>query len=312
MSLATLPLLIAALFMLGSGGTPPGTVELLLSGQVTLAGPPAGEPAGRTSVSGSDPSSADPATPDQRAVIVGEALAHVPAGAEVPGPIHVIGGSLRVDGRVAGDVVQLAGTVVVGPDASIGGELRHVAGSLVVDQGADISRRSTLELTSESGDGPRSFAVSAVLTLLLALAGGFLTRTRPRALDNVADAVTSHPVIVLTVGALLGLTGIAVIVYMGFTLVLLPVALIALGVGALALATGTIGVGHAVGRRIPWVSPPVATAVGVVSTVVVLRLVGLVPLVGGLTAGAVLLSGLGATILTYFGLTRFEPVRIPE
>lgn len=312
MSLATVPLLIAALFMLGSGGTPPGTVEILLSGQVTLTGTAVGDAAEPLSATDSDSNSAVPAAPEPGALIVAEALAHIPAGTEVAGPIHVIGGRLTVDGRVAGDIVQLAGTVVVGPDAGIGGELRHVAGMLEVDPGADIARRSTVELTTESGGGPRSYLPLAVLTVVLALVGGRFARTRSRALGNMADAVTTHPVIVLTVGALLGLTAIAVIVYMGFTLILLPVALIALAVGALTLAIGTIGLGHAVGRRIPRVSPSVATALGVVATVAVLQLVGLIPIVGGLVAGAVLLSGLGATILTYFGLQRFEPVRISE
>lgn len=294
MNLATIPLLIAALFMLGSGGTPPGTVQLVLTGQATLAS-----------------TATTPAENQPGAVIVADATAHLPAGTELQGPIHVIGGELTVEGHVAGDVVQLAGTVVVGPDATIAGELRHVAGTLEVDPAADVARRR-VAVTSDDAGGPATYVPLAVSTLLLALLAGWLARSRPRLLGNVADAVTSHPVIVLTVGVLLGLTSIALIVFMGFTLVLLPLALVALAVGAVALAAGTIGLGHAVGRRIPGVSPPVGTALGVVVTVAALQVVGLVPVVGGLVAIAVLLAGLGATILTYFGLARFEPVHIPE
>ncbi|MGM0385627.1 MAG: hypothetical protein ACQERF_06580, partial [Actinomycetota bacterium] len=288
MNLATIPLLIAALFMLGSGGTPPGTVQLVLSGQSTLAGATAS------------------AEPHSGAVIVADADAHVPADAELEGPIHVIGGELTVDGHVAGDIVQLAGTVVVGEDATIAGELRHIAGTLEVDPAADVARRTTVTVTSDDGGGLATYLPLAVSTLLLALLGGWLARTRPRLLGNVADAVTSHPVIVLTVGVLLGLTGIALIVFMGFTLVLLPVALVAMAGGALALAAGTLGLGHAVGRRIPGVTPAAGNALGVIATVVALQVVGLIPVVGGLVAIAVLLAGLGATILTYFGLARFE------
>lgn len=295
MNLATIPLLIAALFMLGSGGSPPGTVQLLLTGQAML-----GSAVGVTA--GTQPG----------AVIVADTTAHLPAGAELEGPVHVIGGELTVDGHVAGDVVQLAGTVVVGPDATIAGELRHVAGTLEVDPAADVARRTSVAVASDDAGGAGTYVPLAVSTLLLALLAGWLARSRPRLLGNVADAVTSHPVIVLTVGVLLGLTSIALIVFMGFTLVLLPVALVALTVGAVALAAGTIGLGHAVGRRMPGVSPPVGTALGVVVTVVALQVVGLVPVVGGLVAIAVLLAGLGATILTYFGLVRFEPVHIPE
>jgi len=108
------------------------------------------------------------------------------------------------------------------------------------------------------------------------------------------------------------LTAIALIVFMGFTLVLFPVALVALGLGAVGLAAGTIGLGHAVGRRIPGVGPSMGTVLGVLAIVVALQVVGLVPVVGGLVAIVVLLAGLGATILTYFGLSRFEPVHIPD
>ncbi|NLI18764.1 MAG: polymer-forming cytoskeletal protein [Actinomycetales bacterium] len=301
MTPATIALLIASLFMLGSGGTPPGTVQLLLSGPVTLA--VADEATSASSaLSGSSPG----------AIIVGDAKAHLPAGAELAGPIHVIGGELTVDGRVTGDVVQLAGTVVVSEGSRIDGELRHVAGTLELDPGAEIARRSTVELTSDGGGGPLSYVLLVVTALLLALVGGRLARTRPRALGNVADAVTHHPVIVLTVGSLLALTAIAVIVFMGFTLALLPIALVGLAVGAVVLAFGTLGVGHAVGRRITGAPPQVATAIGVVATVVALQLVGLVPVVGGLLALAVLLAGLGAAILTYFGLAPFEPVRVTD
>lgn len=294
MNLATIPLLIAALLMLGSGGTPPDTVQILLSGQVALVGPTAGGP--------SDPG----------AVIVADASARIPDGVEVSGPVYVIGGELTVDGRVTGDVVQLAGTVVVGPSAEIGGELRQIAGTLEVDPGAEVVRRSSVDLASGSRDGPGSLVPLAVLTLLLALVGGLLARTRPRALGNVAEAITTHPVIVLTVGALLGVTAIAFVVYMAFTLVLLPLAFIALAVGAVALAIGTIGLGHALGRRMPGMTPTLATPLGVVVAMVVLHLVGLIPLIGSLVVIALLLAGLGATVLTYFGLARFEPVRLAE
>lgn len=294
MNLATIPLLIAALLMLSAGGTPPDDVHLLLSGGTTLGGPVVG------------------ASSEPEAVIVADARAHLPGDAALSGPVYVIGGELTVDGRVTGDVVQLAGSVIVGPEAVIDGELRLIAGTLDVDPGADVARRSSVDLGSEGRDGPGSLLPTVGLAVLLALVGAVLARFRPRALGNVADAVTSHPVIVVTVGLLLAVTAVALLVYLAFTLVLLPVAILGLVAGVVALAVGTVGIGHAVGRRIPGLAPPAATGVGVVVTVLGLSLVGVVPLVGALVSGAVVLAGLGATILTYFGLAPFEPVRLVD
>jgi hypothetical protein len=38
----------------------------------------------------------------------------------------------------------------------------------------------------------------------------------------------------------------------------------------------------------------------------------LIPLLGDLVVGGLLLTGLGAVVLTYFGLREFTPVRLPD
>ena len=287
MNLAIIPLLIAALLMV-SGDSDVETVQLMMSGEQVVE-----------ALDG--------------ALIVAEAAVEIPDGARVPGPIYVIGGELIVSGAVTGDVVQLAGTVTVGPGASISNELQHIAGILVVSDDADIGRRTSLDLTGAAGDNSAAGYLSgAMLVLFLAGVGYLLTGKRSAALDNVAAAVRGHPVATLTVGFLLTLTFISVFVFMAMTLVLLPVAIFGLLVGAATLGYGVIGWGHLIGKRLPIRHHRLATAVGVVLVVIGIQLAGSIPLVGDLIVVAVLLLGLGAVVVTYYGVTRFRPVALPD
>jgi hypothetical protein len=226
---------------------------------------------------------------------------------------YVIGGELSVSGEVAGDVIQLAGAVSIESGAIIGDELRHVAGTLVVSADAEIGRRTSLDLAGPGGGGTASrYLPGAILALFLGWVGFLLSRKRRAALDNVAAAVSGHPVATLTVGVLLTLTFISVFVFMAMTLVLLPVAILGLFVGLATLGYGVIGWGHLIGNRLPIRHDRFSTIAGVVLVVIGMQLVGSIPLVGDLIVGAVLLLGLGAVVVTYFGATHFRPAVLPE
>ncbi len=147
----------------------------------------------------------------------------------------------------------------------------------------------------------------------VALAGvGFLaTRRRPAAVSNMEQAAFEHPLVALTVGTLVVLTFLAVFVFMAFTLVLLPVAILGIGAGVIAATLGLIAIGRGVGGRLPIDDTSIATAVGAASVVVALQLVGLVPFVGDWIALAIVLTGVGAVVVTYVGVTRFEIDELP-
>ncbi|HSM45942.1 MAG TPA: hypothetical protein VK969_13075 [Acidimicrobiia bacterium] len=287
MNLAVIPLLIAALLLV-SGDPDVETAQLMMSGDHVIED-------------------------HVGALIVGEAAVEIPAGARVPGPLYVIGGELAVSGEVAGDVIQLAGTVTVESGARIGDELRHVAGTLVVSADAEVGRRTILDLAGTAGGGTAArYLPGALLALFLGCVGFLLTRKRRAALDNVAAAVSGHPVATLTVGVLLTLTFISVFVFMAMTLVLLPVAIVGLLVGLATLGYGVIGWGHLIGNRLPIRHERLSTVAGVVLVVIGMQLAGSIPLVGDLIVVAVLLVGLGAVVVTYYGVTRFRPVVLPD
>jgi len=287
MSLSLIPLLIAALF-LASGEPEVETVQLILSRDHQV-------------------------TEHEGALIVGDATVTIPPGARVPGPVYVIGGELRVAGEVAGDVTQLAGTVSVEAGAVIAGELQHVAGTLSIDSATEIGRRTSLDLTGSGTAAPGSGLLPGMsLALLLAGVGYLLARRKPNALANVSTAVRAHPVVTLTVGTLAFLTAISTLVFMAFTLVLIPVTILGLIVGVLTLGYGLVGWGHLVGTFLPIHRRGLATALGVVVLMAVLSLVSLVAVVGDLVVAALILSGMGAVLVTYYGVAPFRPEPLPD
>jgi hypothetical protein len=287
MNLNVIPLLIVALLMI-SGDPAVDTVQMILSGEHEVRDDPG-------------------------ALIVGDAEVSVPVGARIPGPVYVIGGELSVAGVVETDVIQLAGTVRVGDGAGIGDELQHIAGTLVVSPDAEVGRRTSLDLPAAGAGHPTMGVTSAMLSMLLLAGAGYLLagkRTRP--LDNVAGAVAGHPVVTLTVGLLLALTAVSVLAFMAFTLVLIPVALLGLLAGVLTLIYGLVAWGHLIGSRLPIRRRRRATAIGAALVVGGLQLAGLIPLVGDLIVLGVLLTGVGAVVVTYFGVARFRPDPLPE
>jgi len=285
-NLTLIPLLIAAL-LLASGDPGVDTVQLILSGEHEVT-----EHAG--------------------ALIVGESTVTIPAGARVPGPVYVIGGELQVVGEVVGDVTQLAGTVRVEAGAAVEGELQHVAGTLIVD-GDDIGRRTSLDLTGSGSTAPGSgFLPGLSLTVLLAGVGYLLARRKPKDLANVSTAARAHPVVSLTVGTLAFLTTISLLVFMAFTLVLIPITILGLMVGLLTLFYGLIGWGYLIGSLLPVHHRGFATALGVLVLVVGLVLVSMIPVVGEPMIAEVVLAGVGAVLVTYYGVAPFQPDLLPD
>lgn len=286
MNLATIPLLLVALLMMSAE---PGveTARLVLEGTHQI-------------------------DPEEGAVIVGDAEVAIPAGVEMPGPVYVIGGELTVSGVITGDLVQLAGTVTVEPGAAIGDELRHVAGTVTVSDDAEIGRRTRIDLTGDDAGRAAGLLPIVAVTALLAGAGYLLSRKWGSALANVAGAATGHPVVALTVGFLLVLTSIALVVFMALTLLLLPVAAVAVVAGLATLGYGVIAWGYALGSRLPIRRAELATVVGVVVVMVVVQLAGRIPLIGDLAVAGALLTGLGAVALTHFGAGRFRPAELPD
>lgn len=285
MSLDLVPVLLLSLLLLTSGGEA-DRVELLTAGTHEVA----------TSA---------------RALVVTDGDVTVPESVTVDGPVHVLGGAVRLEGDVTGGVVVLAGALDVAGSAQVGGTVRHLGGEVAAVPGSGV-RVEALDVAAAQRGPAEDVLTTLAGAVILAAAGAWWTRRRPGAARTVGDAMRGHPVVVVTVGALVAVTGLSLLVFMAFTLVLLPVTVLGLLVGAGLVAYGVVGAGDLVGRRLPLAGRGRSTAAGVVVVVVGLRLLELVPVVGDLLALGALLAGLGAVLVTYLGLEPFAPVALPR
>lgn len=290
MNLELIPLLIVALLMISAGGVEVESTEFIMEGDHEL-------------------------TEHRGALIVGDATVTMPADESISGPVYVIGGEFQVQGTVEGDVTQLSGVLLVEDGGTLAGELQHIGGREEFADGSVIADRSTVELEPAEPGPLAAYTPVIVTTIVLAIVGAWLSRTRRYLLDTVGSAARDHAVVSLTVGALLAVTFLAVFVFMAFTLVLLPVSILGLVIGMLTIAYGIIALGYLVGQHVrQQLDTPrieLATALGVVAIMALLQVVTVIPLLGDLIVGGLLLTGLGAVVLTYFGLQEFEPVTLP-
>ena len=279
MNPGTLPLLFVALVMLFSGGADVERTDILFTGTHSIA-----------------------ATPGALIVAGGEVI----LGTGDTGEVFVIGGELRLlaDSKVT-RLTQLGGTLEAEEGAVIG-HLRAYGGDQSIEDGVTIETRTTLE--TETTERRSATPIPTILGVAaLASIAAWMTNRRQPILDNLASAAGDHPVVSLAVGTTLILTGIALIVFMAFTLILVPLSIVAALIGTAVLGLGVFAWGHLVGRSIPRVRRPIATGLGVALVIVGMWIVGMVPVIGDAVVLMVLVTGFGAAIISLLGYRRFEP-----
>ena len=285
MSPSTIPLIVVALLMMIGDGSEVDRAVLLLGGTHVIHGL------------------------EEAAVIAGGETRLTSADTA---SVYVVGGDVEIGTDSSIDVVtHLGGSMVIEAGATIA-ELRAFGGDLVVEHEAVVERRVSLEGGGESPGGGSSAIATVVVVIATASLGAALEHRRPRQLANVAHAGIRHPVVSLAVGTTVGLTGIALVVFMAFTLILIPISIVAIALGTGLLALGLVALGHQLGTRLDRMPSWVATGLGVSVVVILLWLLGAVPLIGDIAVLAVLTTGLGAGVISLLGFRRFEPPELPE
>lgn len=281
-----IPLLIVVFLLLAANGVEPHAVEIHFEGERSL-------------------DAVDPV------LIVAGGEVVVPEETAVTGQIYVTDGRFDVLGTVDGNVTQLAGTVVVGNTGQITGEFRSLAGNSSVAEGARIGVRSVLDV-QETPDGDTAGGLWVLLHVLgLSALGYVVARWRPDLLDTVGRAVFDHPGVSTVTGGFAGAVALVLIVFMAFTLLLLPVSVLGLGVLILTVAYGQVAIGYALAAPLPIERATRRAVAGALLFVVLVQLADLLPVVGSTLVGLVSIAGFGAALVTYYGLRVFEPPAIP-
>lgn len=281
-----IPLLIVVLLLISIGG---GTVEEMA---VTFEGETVAD-----------------SIPDAQ-VVAGGTLT-VPATASVDGELYVIGGTARIDGSLDGDVTVLGGTLHLSEGASVSGTVQTIAGDTTIAPGATVGQISTFEPPAPSTSPAQRILSLLLQFVVLGVAGWVLVRRSPMLLENTGAAVTDHPLISGVVGSLAAVTLLVLFVYMAFTIVLIPVAILGLIAELVIVLYGQLVFGYLIGSRLPIDDQLGATLTGIGIFVLLMEFLGAIPYVGAIVQLSLIVVGFGAVVNTYFGLQRFEPVGLP-
>ena len=228
----------------------------------------------------------------------------------VRGDLVVVNGLLRISGAVDGDVVAVAGRTTLAPGARIGGDLVYGDERPVVPAGAtvagDVNRVSVGEITD-----PVGFVGAAALWIAVSVSalvlGLLLLWLAPRALEAAFAAAATSLGATIGWGLLLffGLPVLAVIALV--TLVGIP-----LGVALLLALLPLYGIGYTtsawlLGRRL--VGPPRGRVLAFLAGLAILRVLAIIPILGGIVWFAATVVGLGALMVATWRARREYPQR---
>ena len=241
-------------------------------------------------------------------------------GSRLNGSLYVLGGSVKAAGEISGDVSILLGELSLTQDALIRGSLSVGGGVLQRASQAQILGGT---ITSSAGQIPdpqrrstRSLAnrLASILieSPILAALAYLAVHRFPRQIANIEHSASNYTLLCGSLGLLTWFVGISLLVLMAFTILLIPVTLVGIGILLLATAFGAIPFALLLGRwtaqRLKWkLTRAGKAAAGMVLLVSIVELSQLIPWIGALPALALMLVGFGAVLLTRFGLRRYNP-----
>ncbi len=258
---------------------------------------------------------------DDLTILGGHAV--IELGAVVDGDIFLLGGTLRVAGRVEGDISAAGGLLELEATAQIEGNITTAGASVSQADGAvvqgEIVSGSSKSLDALKADNlhlpyvadqilsPLVFLVRSLVAAALAV---LVVMFFQKPVERVAQVIVSQPAL----AGGMGLLTIAVFP-VAFILIIITILLIPVGLfGVLALAVaylfGWIAFGYEAGRRIAamfhWdLAAPIIAGVGTLVVSLVFGGLGQIPCLGWLISFVVWNIGLGAVILTRFGLQNY-------
>jgi hypothetical protein len=231
------------------------------------------------------------------------------------GDVVAVSGPVRVTGRVDGDLIAATDRAFLAPTARVGGDLRYGDERPVLAPGASVGGKVTNENWADAANGGgfvSAFAWWLAVSVSTLIVGALLVWLAPGALHAAERAVREH------LGATVG-WGVAIAIGVPLLAILALVTLVGIpfGVALLLAAIPVLLIAYAtsawiVGRRVlrgrsssPWVALLAGWAI--------LRVLALIPVVGGLVGLVATVVGLGAlTVALWHARRPGAPAARPE
>jgi hypothetical protein len=222
----------------------------------------------------------------------------VARGGRVTGDLVVASGTVRIAGSVKGDAVSIADRMVLGPRAHVGGDVLYGDKKPVVPSGTTVGGKVKRVDAGQAAGGvglAAGIGLWIAVTLSALLLGLLLLWLFPRAAAAVYDAAQRR------VGAAFGFGLLAFILLPVIALVLLvtvvgtPLGFLLLLALAPIFAIAYTTAAYALGQRI--LGPDRGRFLAFLAGFVILRLLALIPIVGGLVWFLVTVFGLGLLVL---------------
>jgi len=231
------------------------------------------------------------------------------------GDVVSVSGPVRVTGRVDGDLIAVSDRASLGPSAVVGGDLRYGDERPVLARGASVGGTVSSEGWADAASGwgwVSAFAWWLAVSVSTLIVGAVLVWLAPGALYAAERAVRER------LGATVG-WGVAIAIGVPLLAILALATLVGIpfGVALLLAAIPVLLVAYAttawiVGRRVlrnrstsPWTALLAGWAI--------LRVLALIPFVGGLVGLAATVVGLGALAVALWRARRPRaPAARPE
>lgn len=240
--------------------------------------------------------------------------------AQVTGSVYMLGGDVEIAGDIGQDVAIISGDLVLSPSAVIGGDLSlgggdvqrspqaTVQGQVIGEADVDVNLQEIFPQPTPRQRLLRLLPQALITAALAYLVAHFLGRP----LLRVSRASAGHPIVSGAMGLLVAIVGPSLLVLMAFTVILIPVTLIALILTGAVVVYAWIGLGAALGRWLRGIlqrewSAPLSAFVGTFVFMALTDLLVFIPFVGGWIGILATVVGVGGVFLTRFGLREFDP-----
>ncbi len=246
----------------------------------------------------------------------------------VDGNVILIGGTINASGTVNGSITATGGSVTLTETAVINGDLTTAGAFVDRNPNAQITGAVRTEalgpylvlpggvrIPQMSGNFDPFFnLISFILRIFLwALLAMVVSMFFPTHLARTAQAAISQPLISGGLGLLTAIVLPLVLVLIALTICLIPVTLVGGLLLAIAWAFGLISLGTELGKRISGVfkqawHPAIEAGLGTLLLILVLNGVdAVIPCIGWVPKVLAGIVGLGAVLLTQFGIQTYNP-----